>query len=251
MIRNLLTLVAFGGAVALVACSDDAGEKYPDTESFCAAKAKEECAGVAASCATSEEACAAARKPACLQAAGQATGEARNYKAAVAENCLGKTHDLYAAKVPDATKEEEQTDACERVFAGDKKAAEACQSTYECEGALICDKGFCAEKVLREIDKPCTDSGAVCVDDAYCADRGGGQKFCSPKKSKGDICTPDVPCKDDLRCTGTCVDKVGPGGDCTADADCGTAAPYCEPKMKRCQLKYQAGTAACKEFGGS
>ncbi len=34
------------------------------------------------------------------------------------------------------------------------------------------------------------------------------------------------------------------------DDDCAPAAPYCEPGQKKCLPKFQAGTAACKLFGG-
>lgn len=251
MIRKSLTF-AFGaltfGLVALVACSSDEGERYPDTSSFCEAKAQEECNGVAAVCGATVEACKAKRLSPCNEAAVAATAQGRKYKASLAESCLSKTRELYNARIVAPEKEAEQIDTCARVYEGTVLKNAACKDSYECQGALVCDKGVCSDKTERKQGDPCNNPGEVCAKGSYCGSQ-GQLKFCLPKKVKGDLCNADVPCAEDFRCIGTCTEKKQAGGDCATNDDCASAAPSCE--AARCIAKsFAAGTPACKAFGG-
>jgi hypothetical protein len=251
MFRRILVLMACGGAIALAACSDDEGDRYPDTDSFCTARAEEECKGVYALCATSVESCTAKRKPACLSEAATATSQGRSYRAGSAEACISKTHDLYDAKTIDPKTQTEQIDVCQRVFTGTKTKTQSCDVAYQCEGTLVCDKAYCADKVEKNADEGCNDPGAVCKDGYFCAGDATSLKFCKPKAAKGEACSETTPCTDGLRCDGTCQDKVGPGQACKSSEDCAAAAPYCDVGgTGKCQLQFQAGTQACKDFGG-
>src|SRR5690242_17019009 len=78
MMRRALGLSVVGcGLVLIAACSADEtpSAKYPTTDSFCAAKAAEECKLVFAACVVSEDQCKTARANACNTAAGQATSQ--------------------------------------------------------------------------------------------------------------------------------------------------------------------------------
>ncbi|MBS2015719.1 MAG: hypothetical protein JST00_22720 [Deltaproteobacteria bacterium] len=256
MIRNLLTVMACAGAFALVgACSSSVEEKYPSVDSFCAAKADAECTNLAAGCGATVEACKSLRTDACKASAATAQGAGRNYKPANAEACISSVGATYSPKVVDPEKEVQTIDTCERVFAGSKAANTQCASNYECDGAQICDKTVCATKVDTAIGSACGDPGKVCSKGAFCAQQ-GPNKFCVAKKADGEICTPDSPCKEDLRCVGagagggSCKPRVGITQKCDTDNDCATSAPYCEPSVKECRLKYQPGTKACKDLGG-
>lgn len=255
MIRNLLlTIMACGGAI--VACSSSVEEKYASVDSFCSAKADAECTNLAASCAGTVESCKLLRVDACKSAGTTAQAAGRNYKAANAEACITKVSATYSPKVVDPEKEVELIDTCERVFAGSKPANTPCQSNYECDGTQVCDKTVCAAKSETAIGSACANPGQVCAKGAYCAQQ-GPNKFCVAKKAVGEICTPDSPCKEDLRCVGAgasggnCQTRVAISQKCDSDNDCAASAPYCEPSVKECRLKYQPGTKACKDLGGS
>lgn len=256
MIRNLLTVMACAGAFALVACSSSVEEKYPSTDSFCAAKADAECNNLAiVPCGATVEACKSLRVDACKAAATTAQGAGRNYKSTSAEACITKVTAVYSPKVIDAEKETEALEACERVFAGSKAANAPCATNYECEGSQICDKTVCATKVDTAIGSACANPGQFCAKGSFCAQQ-GPNKFCVAKKAENEICTPDSPCKEDLRCVGagasggSCKPRVTVSGKCDTDNDCASSAPACEPVKKECRAKFERGTQACRDLGG-
>ena len=248
MIRRMLGLAALAGLPVLVACgSDDAEERYPSAESFCTAKADEECKGAAAVCAATVEACNTKRRDACRGVARPATGQARTYRPGAAEGCLNLTRQLFEARTVDAVKEKAQAEACERVFTGSKKKNEPCSQPYECEGALVCDKGICAEKATKNTNDPCNNPGDVCATESYCAPR-GETRLCLVKNDVGAVCSPFTPCKDTLRCSnGTCAAKAGSGETCVTGDDCATG--FCDA-AKRCAAKLVPGAGGCKDYGG-
>ncbi len=60
-------------------------------------------------------------------------------------------------------------DLCNYVFQGDGETlTDACDVKYDCEGKVICDKGFCATTMTKGADQPCSDPGAVCSTGNYC-----------------------------------------------------------------------------------
>lgn len=252
MIRNVFVGALFAGVVALVACSSDEEDKYPNADAFCAALADEECKALAASCAASQESCVAKRKPACDTATTAAVAEGRTFQPDAVQGCLDKTRDVYSARTIDAAKDADREDSCARVFAGSKTKSQGCTTTYQCEGQLICDKSYCGDKVEKGLDEPCNDPGAVCATGTYCAARDdGGSKFCTKRRALGEACNDaTAPCDETLRCAGTCVAKNGPGQPCDVDSDCSASTPYCDPATRKCQVEFQAGTQACKDFGG-
>lgn len=253
MIRNLLTVVALGGAVALVACSSSEEEKFSSSDAFCEAKAGAECDNLALSCGNSVDTCKRLRADACKSAGSQATATGRVYKAANAQGCIDAVNTAFSPKVVDPEKEQLANEACERVYSGTKAKNVQCANTYECDGTMVCDKTVCADKQLTPVGSACGDPGKVCDKGAYCQQQ-GPNKFCVAKKGLDEICTPDSPCKEDLRCVGgasggSCKPRVAAGGACNVDDDCAKEAPYCDPTGKTCRQKYQQGTTACKAFG--
>lgn len=257
MIRKTLTLtLACGGLfVALAACSSsDPEAKYPSSDSFCAAKAAAECKNLAvANCSSDETRCTSLRTDACKGAALSAQGAGRNYKPAAAETCINKVNEVYSPKIIDPEKEVQLVETCERVFGGTKAANTPCANDYECDGSQVCDKTVCATKVDTAVGSACGDPGKVCAKGAFCAQQ-GPNKFCVAKKAENETCAPDSPCKEDLRCvgaqagSGSCKARVTAGNACDTDNDCVSTAPACDAQ-KKCGLKYQPTSKACKDLG--
>lgn len=253
MIRRLFGGLA-GVGLVLAACGgdDEPGAKYPSVESFCAAKAAEECKAVAASCTVTDDVCRNARTKACGEAANVATSQGRTYTSANAEACVTRTVEVYKDRVIDKAKEAAVEEACARVFMGSKKRNEACENPYDCENSLVCDldKKFCAVKVTKKDADPCNNPGDICDEGLYCRGQDGA-KFCAPKSKLGEACrVPEQPCAEDVRCNGTsCVALQGSGQPCDVDSDCTTG--FCNAE-RRCQARlYVSETGTCKDFGGS
>jgi hypothetical protein len=251
MLRKVLFVIASSGLLALLACSgDDESEKYPDATSFCAAKANEECTAQAALCGATVDACKTQLTNACTTEAS-AAGGGRVYTASKAEACITKTHDLFNQKTFTSDQEKDWNDVCERVFAGSKAANAPCANAYECQGDMVCDKGVCANEVVKKIGEGCSNAGETCEKGAYCGEQ-GQLKFCLAKNAENDICNDQAPCKEDLRCAGTCKPRMDIGQPCDFDSDCkeATTPPYCDTTTKKCAAKYTAGTQSCKQLGG-
>jgi len=254
MIRRSLGLLAFGaGLVVVAACGDDdPPAKYPTADSFCAAKAAEECKAVAGACAVPDDKCKSTRTAACNAAAGAAVSQGRTYRPENAEACIASTTRVYADRVIDAAKEEAFKEACERVFTGNKKQSEPCSNEYDCEGTLVCDldKKFCAVKVEKKADEPCNNPGDICGKNLYCQAR-GTVKFCTPKGKLGATCNEtDSPCEDEIRCNATtCIPKNGSGEPCDTDNEC--LSNFCDADKKCRARAYASETGTCKDFGGA
>lgn len=251
-IRSLLTLMTFGGVVALVACSSDPDEKFGSSDSFCSSKAEAECNNLAKQrCGATVEACKAKRVTACTTAASAATGAGRSYRANAAQACIDKINEVYkdGAATVTAETEAEATKVCDRVYGGSKKEKEPCATTFECEGSLVCD-GICVAQSTVKIGGGCANAGEICETGSYCQPQ-GGRKFCVAKNTLDENCGPDNPCIEALRCSTRCVAKVANGGACDRDDECGDGAAYCDltSTPRKCRPKYESSTPACKEFG--
>jgi hypothetical protein len=252
MVRTLNVLTF--GILVLVACGGDdpAPEKYPSFDSFCDAKATEECTAIASACSVTVESCKGVRKNACSNAAGAALGQGREYVAGNAEGCVSKIADLYKDRVLDATKEKAFDEACAKVFLGVKKKSEPCSNEYHCEASLVCDmqKGVCAEKTAARKDRdPCNNPGDTCDTGLFC-NQEGANRFCAAKAKAGAACNEATPCAEDLFCNvATCAMKNGAGATCATDIECTTR--FCNPDTKKCQAKqYATETGTCRDFGG-
>lgn len=247
MTRKLLTLIAFGGFVALAACSsdDDASES---SSSFCSKKAAAECETLALPCGTDKDTCTSKRTTVCNGAAAAAAGQGRAFQANAASACISKVEDTYTSPAVTGEAEAALAKVCERVFGGAKPERTACANSFECATGLICDT-LCAKENAVALNGPCANVGDVCEKGTYCQASGGKAKFCNKKNGVNDICTPDTPCLETLRCTlGKCLEKVKVGQACNNDDDCVNEAPYCDPKSKTCLQKYQSGNVVCGDF---
>jgi hypothetical protein len=247
-VRNALLVLLVGGGLATVACSSDPiQDKYPSADSFCAAKADEECKGGAGICQVTEVKCKDARKAYCLSAANTNTGAGRTYRAGQAEACINKVAEVYKALPITAEKEGPLAEACERVFVGVKTKAQTCTSSYDCESSsLICDKGFCQEKVEKNENDGCSNAGEVCKATFACKPE-GGQRICRPRQKEGEICDGDRLCLETLRCNGQCVSRKGAGEACKAGEEC--ISGFCSQDGK-CSVKLVTESGNCKDFGG-
>jgi len=251
MIRSLtVTACLFLTGVVTLACSSDEADKFGSSDAFCAAKAEAECNNLAASCGATVEVCKQKRTSVCTSAAAAASGQGRSYRANAAQPCVDKVNEVYAAKAITSAQEKSVTEVCERVFGGVRTKNQACVNTFECEGSLICDLTVCTEKSDTKIGEACNNPGQRCQTDSYCQLQ-GVNKFCVAANKENETCAADSPCIESLRCVNRCIPKVTVGNPCDEDSNCAEEAPYCDTALKKCRPKYQAGTAACRDYGST
>ncbi len=257
--RTILTVVSLAGLAAAVmpfaACSsDEEAEKFGSSDSFCSAKAEAECKNLAQACGATPDACKQKRTAVCNGEAAAAANQGRSYRANAAQACIDKIGEVYKNNGSAVTRtlEEDVTKVCARVFGGSKQANAACANSFECEGALVCDRSICVKEENAQIDGQCNNAGQVCVTGSYCQQR-GANKFCVAKNQLDQTCGADNPCIETLRCVNRCVEKVKVGDPCDTDDECADAAPLCDltTTPRKCRPKYQAGTSVCKDFGSA
>lgn len=258
MIRKALGLLMMTTTVTFfaVACGgsdDEATAKYPSADSFCTARAAEECKAISGTCAgLTDEACNRTRKATCDGEASAATSAGRTYTAGKAEECLTKTTAAFSSRVVDPVKENAYIDSCGRVFTGTKGKGTECSNTFDCSGTLVCDldKKLCADKREVKENDGCANPGEICADGLYCAQ--GAARLCKPRKKLGESCKliePIEPCIETLRCDGTqCRELQGAGLACDSNAHCQSG--FC--LNKSCAARqYPSATGTCKDFGGT
>jgi hypothetical protein len=252
--RNLLSVLAFGGVVALVACSSDDADKFGTTDSFCAAKADAECNNIAVQkCGATVDACKPLRQAQCSSDASTAQSQGRSYVSGAVQDCLDSINDTYGSGGSHVTPlgETATANVCDRVFRGSKTENQACANTGECSGSLICDT-LCATEQPASIGQGCGNAGQVCdAATSYCQDQ-GGKKFCAALEADGNICDPVMaPCVTTDRCVNHCIAKETVGQACNVDSDCADAAPFCDTTATphKCRPKYESTSPACKTYG--
>jgi hypothetical protein len=267
-----------GLALALVtACAAKKPAPFPDVASFCSSKAQAECQ-VASTCLIDTTDCEAQRASLCNTDAMQAMASGtRKYTQANAQPCIdavtsaygnGHTSVTYAQLVGPGS----LTDVCERVFSGNASMDEACQSSYDCTGSLVCapampgtfaDGGsgslVCAPVVQVPEGQFCATPGSTCAADTYCALPATGSAYeCQPAMTIGQPCSSTAPCVSTARCetssgvTGqTCAARAKLGEACQTSEDCDPSAPYCDPYLSnRCTtgLSFASGAPDCMAF---
>jgi len=263
MKRNWLgsgVLLAMATAAALVALTHGCGgggsttTVTPDT--FCTDYASKECQVVSKCGLPDMSACTAVRKTKCLGDVAQRQTATRVFKTSNISACLNQVNNVYSTNgtIPVA-KLDQMDDACQYVFQGSVKANSPCTIKYDCDGTMICDKGLCANKVVKNLNDLCGNPGEICNTGSYCQQMGAVYK-CVAKHMASEACDVDTnPCLEALRClNGTCQARADSGGACTSDDDCATAVAYCDPYIgNKCDtgLTFGGGAAACAAFGGS
>jgi hypothetical protein len=225
---GVVVVVGVGGITSL-ACSSNAADKYPTTESFCAAKAVEECQ-IVSLCAVSLDACKQTRAGLCNAAAVTATSTSRKYTPGNAQACIDKMHTLYGTKgsliIPADLDAADQV--CEHVFSGTVANNAACTTSFDCAStSSICDKGLCGPKTDKKLGDGCANAGEVCTDGlSFCSKT--TPNVCVASKKAGEACDANDPCTSGLRCDVTCQSTFVTGQACKADSDCAASAPFCD-----------------------
>jgi hypothetical protein len=251
------------------ACTSKSSTAFPDSASFCAARAKAECQ-VAAVCAIDASACEGYRSELCNQDAASATSfGARTYDSSKAQGCIDALNAAYGNNNSKVTFAQlvgsgSITDTCERVFAGSAAQGASCHTQYDCSNNLLCAPTapgattfLCASQVQKNQGDFCQDPGSSCAMDTYCAKQSSGAYQCKPAAQAGQACGATVPCVSAQRCAaGVCEMRAGSGGACTTNDDCGSDAPYCDPNagdICTIGLTFATGALDCRAFepGGS
>jgi hypothetical protein len=241
-------------SVGLSACGGG-GSAPLSEDDFCSQKADKECI-VTDLCSSDKDDCKAARKTACLSWVASIKAVPNTPREFVPANigaCINKTDSVYKKTVIKPADLADMDDVCNYVFQGDVKKDEACTTKYDCQGKVICDKGFCADKSVKGKDAQCSDLGAVCGTGQYCADV-PPTKRCTDKAKTGETCSATVPCVEADYCAadGKCALLLESGDACTASSDCGGAAPYCNPYAgNECSngLTFATHSPSCAPFG--
>ncbi|HRG99807.1 MAG TPA: hypothetical protein PLR99_26360 [Polyangiaceae bacterium] len=244
------TSAALGLVVACGSSDAPAGPKYATEDAFCAARADAECA-VSDLCTVKKDACVTKRKDFCKASTVASAALGLTYNPSVAELCILQVSTAYRAdKALIKADELAQLDAaCLKVFAGSVEKNKACTATAQCTGSLICDKGFCADAVIKGADTPCGNPGESCVPGYFCT--GDGVKTCVKLKALGELCVGTDTCDVGLLCNGTCKKKLEIGDTCVSSRDC--ASNLCDDGLKKCTvgLTFATGAESCKKYGGT
>ena len=244
-------------ALLSAACSSSPKDKYPSAQSFCDAKAEEECQAVAQKCEVTPDACRQSRSRSCAAHASETASAGRHYSPGLAQGCIDQVHSAWAKDFIPPVDQKKVDDMCERVFEGARESLQSCQSDYDCAGTRICDKGACATETKKKQGDQCGNAGDVCEAGFYCAQKG---KFfvCDAKGGAGQRCAADLPaCREDLRCDVTCQPRLTAGALCRVNDDCSAAAPFCDVNNNS-GAKCGAGLhfapeerELCKQYGGT
>jgi uncharacterized membrane protein YgcG len=251
---GLLTIGFLVGISTLAVGCGGGGAKPVTEDDFCTQKAAKECE-IADTCSVGLTACEAARKAICTKwlSDTKAADTQRVFRPENVAACVNKAATVYKLTTIKPADMAALDDVCNYVLHGDVAKLAACTTKYDCkDSTVICDKGFCADKVVKGTDLQCSDYGAVCSPAQYCTMTGAAMK-CVNKKGSGETCDATTPCQDTLRCTGGKCDKLLVAADkCCTDADCPTTAPYCNPYAGyECGsgLTFATHSPSCKVFG--
>jgi len=251
---NLRTGVGLAAlATLLAAACGGGGSSTPLTEDqFCVQKSQKECQVTDRCGLPTKDSCLAQRKAMCLAFAAASKTPPRVFHPENVQRCIDKTGAVYAKSIITPTDLDDMNDACNYVFQGNVDKLAACTVKYDCKGTVICDKGLCADQVVKQADQQCGNAGEICAAGQYCT---GTPNKCTAKKAMGVACDATNPCVETLRCAGTCVALVAAAGACTSNSDCASAAPYCDPYSgHKCEVGLAfapTATAACADYGGA
>jgi hypothetical protein len=238
--RSLFAVTLLGLFAA--ACGSKVGDKYPTIDTFCEAKAQEECQ-VAPRCAVTVEACIQDRASGCVTASLttiQTTG--RTYVPANAQACLDVVNRIYASGlVPptetDVTRSGSMAEVCAQVFLGSADKNQGCSVDADCMFGRMCAAAIvgtttrvCADPVPKLEGEFCADPGSVCTSGTFCSTIQGAP-ICQKKAALGESCSLTFPCTEALRCDGLgrCSERMPAGASCASNDDCAAEAPMCDP----------------------
>jgi len=253
-----------GGVVGVLSLSalftsgcSSTSDPYPDSDTFCLAKAQSECNSPQASAGESvdavcntEAACVNARQMICVTDANKATsGGLRVYSPSGATTCIGAVQSAYAnatTAVPYSTLQTVEA-ACEQgVFPGSVQLMGSCTTSDDCStdssgNPMICspiNAGSsllaCATAVPVAAGGFCSNPGSQCAAGTYCLGSKTMAYSCQSGGSAGSACSAaGEGCGVGFFCsmatgadTGSCMAVTGEGGaPCTSDVSCGGGGP--------------------------
>ena len=139
-------------------------------------------------------------------------------------DCIGKLKSAYGSTNPITPSTQASIDlACNYVFQGKLALltpTDACTTQFDCagttNGSIICDPAqhLCATSSEERAGQQCSDVGAVCATNSYCATN-GAVSVCTAEGTSGaaSACSATVPCDSNSRCAnGICMPLVASHG---------------------------------------
>lgn len=214
--RYFSIVVAGWVPFVLAACTIKSGDdntpkyKYPDANSFCAAKAQAQCnQSVVNACVfASADACVSQQQGICARA----IPAGKNYDPTKAEACVNKVSDAYQDASLANTELADIDTLCSLVFNGTSGKDSSCSSSADCDQnqGLKCipapssaaDAGPVPATGTCQVPKPaqggesCAAADALCVTGFHC----GSSSHCDINSAKGEPCSSTLPCQASLQC---------------------------------------------------
>jgi hypothetical protein len=205
--------------------------------------------------------CVSYQEGVCQTMANQAiVGGKRIFNSNNMGDCIGKIKAAYSGTNPITPSTQASIDlACNYVFQGKLALltpTDVCTTQFDCagttNGSIICDpaQNLCATQLPKSVGQQCSDVGAVCATNSYCATT-GAVSVCtaSGTASAASTCSATVPCDSSSRCSnGVCMPLVASHGNCTATSDCasgGFCDPFSTPAICDTGLQFATNSPSC------
>ncbi|HSY41510.1 MAG TPA: hypothetical protein VLA79_18355 [Polyangia bacterium] len=187
-------------------------------------------------------------------------GGKRFFTASNMGDCISKIKAAYSSTNPITPSTQASIDlACNYVFQGKSAViptTDTCTTQFDCagttNGSIICDpmQSQCAPKLPKNAGQQCSDVGAVCATNSYCA-TSGGVSICTAEGTSGasSTCSATVPCDSNSRCAnGVCMPLIASHADCSVTSDCasgGFCDPFSSPAVCDTGLTFSTNSPSC------
>jgi hypothetical protein len=256
------TLKFLGAAVLplllFVGCKGG-GSSTPTTVSdFCSQYADAVCQ---INCGPPMTTCVTYQEGVCQTMANQAiAGGKRFFTSGNMGDCINKIKSAFGSTNPITPSTQASIDlACNYVFQGKLAlltTTDVCTTQFDCagttNGTIICDpmQHLCATQLPKSSGQQCSDVGAVCAQNSYCATT-GAVSVCTAEgtSSAASACSATAPCDSNSRCaSGVCMPLVASHDACSVTSDCssgGFCDPFSSPAVCDTGLTFSTNSPSC------
>lgn len=205
--------------------------------------------------------CVTYQEGVCQTMANQAIGGGKRFfTSSNMGDCINKIKSAFSSTNPITPSTQASIDlACNYVFQGKSAViptTDTCTTQFDCAGAtngsIICDpmQSQCAPQLPKNVGQQCSDVGAVCAQNSYCA-TSQNVSICTAEgtSSAASACSATAPCDSNSRCAnGICMPLVASHADCTATSDCasgGFCDPFSSPAVCDTGLTFSTNSPSC------